>query len=536
MAAFTTIFAAVAATAAVATAASAISSASAQKSAANRAAATDEENARRAQENAEAWATAQEQQTKFNTGEATLDADIVHERTTRDVAFLGSQRAYQSSVYDRSIASTTSQLVERGDAITRQIGTQSELIGIKRDAIDRQIGTQSAIIALRGDTIGRDAEDEISALLGQSGYERGALTRKAAQTLSEASSAVLAADTRTGFEAANLEASAADLDAASQASLRRAGIEKALGAAEQQRLRAQSDRVVGAVRAEAGKAGVALSGSSADILAEQAGDAELQVLAAKYQNDITVDSYVEDARSKGVRAVQSRTQAGQTRVVGALDAVNTMASAHYAASELTSQATEVQRRAEESIGTLQRKRDTDLQALDIQGRETLGALDAQAKSVDIEGRQTIDTLNTELASTWREGADRVGALDAERSNTAATYDNQILTTRLQGEQQEAAFRREAEQIKIKGEIDARNTRLTQMAAAVDFRNSAASRRDSGSAAQTAGYLSAGATLLKTGAELSKLWTSSTISVPPSTSGAVVGAVEPLTGFVAGGAI
>ncbi len=323
--------------------------------------------------------------------------------------------------------------------------------------------------------------------------------------MSEASAAVLAADTRTGFETANLEASAAELDTATQASLRRAGVEKALGAAEQIRLRAQGERIVGAARAQAGKAGVALSGSSLDVMAEQAGEAELAALAAKYQNDITVDSYVEDARAKGVRAVQLRGQAGQTRILGALDAVNTLAAAEYSAAELHGQAAEIARKTGESVGTLERKRQTDLAALALEGDDSLSTLDANVRSLAIEGKQSLDDLKSNLGALWREGGDRVAALGAERTNTLGNFDDQIATARLQGEQQEAALRREAEQIKKKGEIDARNIRLTQLAQAADFRASAAARRESGSAAQTAGYLSAGATILGTASKLATQW-------------------------------
>ncbi|WP_298374426.1 hypothetical protein [Azospirillum sp.] len=519
----------------------AVQSGNAQKKAANQAAATEEENARRAEENAQAWAEANEQQTAFNHAEATLDADIVKGKTARDIAFLSGQRGYQSTVYDRSIASTTAQMQEQGDAITRKIGaqsaqlslklgaanrqidTQNALLSVKEGRINDQIATQSALVALRGDSISRDAEDEIAALMGQSSYQRAALGRKASETLSAATAAVLAADTRTGFETANLEASAADLDTAAKASLRRAGVEKALGAAEQLRLRAQGERIVGAARAQAGKAGVALSGSSLDVMAEQAGETELAALAAKYQADITVDSYVEDARAKGVRAVQLRGQAGQTQILGALDAVNTMAEAEYNAAELHGQASEIARKTGESVGTLERKRQADLAALALEGRDSMGALDANARSLAIEGedslsaldanlrslaiegRLSLDDLKSNLGALWREGGDRVAALGAERANTLGNFDDQIATARLQGEQQEAALRREAEQIKKKGEIDARNIRLTQLAQAADFRASAAARRESGSAAQTAGYLSAGATILGTASKLATQW-------------------------------
>jgi hypothetical protein len=427
----------IAATAAVvgagAAVAGAVQSGNAQKKAANQAAATEEENARRAEENAQAWAEANEQQTAFNHAEANLDADIVRDKTARDLAFLTSQKGYQGEAYDRAIGLATTQLT---------------------------LGT---------DRIRGDAEDEITALLAGADHQIGSLTRKADQTLANAVSAVLAADTRTGFEQANLESSAADLNTQSQASLRRAGIERALGAAEQLRVRAEGERIAGAVRVQAGKAGVALSGSSLDVMADQAGQAELAALAAKYQADITVDSYVEDARQKGVRAVQLRSQAAQTGMLNSLDAVRTMTDAAYQANELEVQASEVGRQALEKVSTIDRQRDSN------------------------------------LASLWAESGAKIGGLGAERDNTLGNFDDQIATSRLQGEQQEAALRREAEQIKKKGEIDARNIRLTQMAQAADFRASAAARRESGSAAQTAGYLSAGATILGTASKLATQW-------------------------------
>lgn len=420
MAAISTI---VATTAAVATAGAAISSASAQKKAAKRAAAADEENARRAEENAEEWAKAHEQQTAFNYAEATLDASIASDKTNRDLAFLTGQKGYTSGTYDRAI----------GLAIAQQAQGRERIVG--------------------------DAEDMIASLTGAAEYQTGSLTRRAAQTLSSATSAVLAAEARTGFELANLESSATEMDTQAQASLRRAGVEKALGAAEQLRLRAEGERITGAARAQAGKAGVALSGSAMDVMADLAGQAELAALAAKYQADITVDSYVEDARQKGVRAVQLRTQAYQTTTLNALDAARTMADASFQAAELGAQAAEVRRQTAEKVATVGRQRDANLDSLSL------------------------------------ESGAKITGLYAERDHTLTNYSQQIDATRTAGEQQEAALRREAEQIKTKGEIDARNIRLTQLAQAADFRASAAARRESGNAAATAGYLSAGASLL-----------------------------------------
>lgn len=466
MAAFSTI---ALATAATVSAVGTVASASAQSKAAKKAAAADEANAQAAEQNAEALAEAVEGTTKFNYAETVRDADLTKQRTLLELEQIARTGAFSLGQIDRETSAT------------RHKAEQEEASLL----LDRTHTEQ--LLALRGDADRRDTADEVGRLLGIAEYERGALTREAGQTLNEAALAITAVREKAAMDAMTYGAQANEANAQAAYATRRAASEQVLAAQEERRQRVQSARTLGAARAAAAAGGVAVSGSALDVLADTRGQAEIDALTIRYEGQVKADSYLEDARQQGARATLLRQQAANSARIGELSAQEIRMKADFQAAELRRQADETVRRAGENA-SIARHQSANRQA-----------------EYALQTQQAGESADLGVAAVWQQAGDRLGDLDASRAQTAADYSVMYQTTKFDGEEQEAALRREADMIQWKGEIDSRNTRLTGYQQAAEYRTSAAARRSQAGSIMTAGLFNAGATLISGAGQVYSSW-------------------------------
>lgn len=485
MAAFSTV---ALATAATVSAVGTVASASAQSKAAKQAAAADMANAERAEQNAEAMAEAVEGTAKFNYDETIRDADLTRQRTLLELEQIARTQNFTLGQVGREAEATRNK-------------AEQEAISIYLDRVHTE-----QMLALRGDADLRDTADEVGRLLGIADYERGALTREAAQTLNEAAIAITAVREKSAFDAMQANAQAGEADAQAGYAVRRAASEKVLAAQEERRQRVQSARTLGAARAAAAAGGVAVSGSALDVLADTRGQAEMDALVIRYEGQVKADTYLEDARQQGTRATLLRQQAAHSTRMGDLTAQEIQMKADFQAAELRRQADETARRADEAVAIARRQ-----------------SADRQAEYA-LQAEQARKTADWGTIAVRQQAHDRLSDLDATYAQTAADYAVMYQTTQMDGEEQEAALRREADLVQWKGEIDARNTRLTGYQQAAEYRTSAAARRSQAGSIMTAGILNAGASLISGAGQVYSSWGGSGTINSTNSTGRLTGRV------------
>lgn len=515
------------ATAATVSAVGTISSASAQSKAAKKAAAADEANAQAAEQNAEALAEAVEGTTKFNYTETVRDADLTKQRTLLELEQIARTQAFALGQIDRETRATRNKADQETTALSIDAAARQRAIALKLGALDATAADQSAaidmqrahgeqLLVLRGDALKRDTADEIARIMGEADYERGALNRQAGQALSEAALAVTAVREKAAFDAMEARTQATDATASAAFSTRQAAAETVMALREERRQRAQATRTLGAARAAAAAGGVAVSGSTLDVLADTRAEAEMAALTTRYEGALRADGFLEDARSKTVKAGLLTRQADQAERMGALDARTIEMKANFEAAELRAKAGEVGRRATEGAGTIARRSAEQQAEYDLQWRQNAetAALDqraaagrtSEARALLLSDRQhERESASAALDAIRQQAGDRLADLDASRAQTDADYSVMHQTTKLDGEEQEAALRREADMIQWKGEIDARNTRLTGYQQAAEYRTSAAARRSQAGSIMTAGLFNAGATLISGAGQVYSSW-------------------------------
>ncbi|WP_448207290.1 hypothetical protein [Azospirillum sp. sgz302134] len=407
--------AAVSAGAAVVAAGASVYSSAQQSSQAKKAAAQQEQNAGVAQQNAEEQARLIQQTGDYNVSEIRRDAANVSEAGRLQVEAIDRQAAFDAATYDRSIA----------------------------DAM-------------------RTAAYQADKVRSQAAFEAGSLSRRADHTLSAATDAVATVMAKAAHDEADALLVAADADAQEAASTRRAKAELATTLMDETLARRKRDQMLGGVRAGTAAAGVELSGSALDVLADQAAASELEVLKGRLQGLVQVDAYVEDARSAGVRAVRARATAANVRDLADRDARSILTDATFQAGEYRAQATHISTQAGKDLA--------EIDAAAATRRDALAA----------EKAYTGTNLAVLRDTTARETADHV-----------------------------ATLQREADFTQWRAEVEARNMSLYGQSQAGDLMARAALSRSQGRSALTSGLLQASATAMNSGLKIYDRWGTTT---------------------------
>lgn len=552
------VFTAIAVAATVTSVAGQISQAKAQKKAAQNQAALDQANAELAEMNAEAQALGIEKQTEFNLKEIGVDRSILGGRTDRELAGIYQISRFQTAQAgldnDRLLADAGYQAgVAARQTASDKADLQAEIAGLVA-----QGDYERAVLVARGESGEADLIDEIAALDADVGFAAEQRREEAAETLRRAGAAVVSIQARNAYEQASLSRSmeAERADAANKAGSldlqrgealnqvddagRAMARNEAARALEQQQLARSRDRVMGAARAAAAKSGVALDGSAMDVMMDLGLDATSEMVRADLAAAQRTDNLSAEMRGRNVQAeLYGREAAGVREQSGyKLDQMaaektyrgeesgrqiaETTAQAQFDAGQLTAQADNLRRQADEKIKTLERHR-SELSAninRDIEYAESNTSrleADARRKISDVEqkGAEAQDYM------ARRFEIDKAG-LKIESDYAGWQLAEQVRELEISTAEQVAALDREADMTRWRGETEAANMRDYGTAQAQVLRQSAAATLSAGKSAYSTAMFGAGATLLRGGYNVYDIYSGGALTAltQPKTGGTI----------------
>lgn len=170
------------------------------------------------------------------------------------------------------------------------------------EAEKAQAGYEKESLAAKGAHDAGSLDRSMAAEIAQAGYEKESLTAKGAFEASSIDRSMAAETADAVNKTGSLEIQQAEAKAQQQDAMLALARNEMSRSLEQQALARQRDRVAGAVRAQAAKAGVAMDGSALDVMMDVGLDTTAEMVRADLSAAQRSDGLAAEMRGRGVQA------------------------------------------------------------------------------------------------------------------------------------------------------------------------------------------------------------------------------------------